>query len=254
MSDRRDRSARGWATATSLIPIFGKNISQGILQKNLSKQQREAADKINPVDVEYNESPYAKERLDNARNAVNARMPGGTQLENNVYRNQSNTLMSLARVGTPQQQLAAAGALQGNTNNALSDLAMQEQQYRTGMLTNLNSALSGMVDEGDKVYNDKTNRFNRLFNQKQDLLNSSQNNFSNSLTSASDAVSSGVNTALNIFGIPGMGGTGRNLPSTGRASTIGGFNPANVGSPRSMSPFQIPRLTTNNPQITPYRP
>lgn len=245
MGERRDRNNRRWAQATSLIPIFGKHISQGIMQNSLSRNQREAAAKINPIDVEYKESPYAKEQLATARNFMNAKMPGSQQAEANTFRNQSNTMMNLARAASsPQQMMAAAGAVQGQTNNALNNLAQQEAQYRTGMLGNLNNALQGMVTEGNKVYADQTNRFNRLNTEKQNLLNASQQNFSNSLQSASGAMNAGVNAAISIFGggagglgslfggMSGGSGGGQNLGMIADAAggaQVGGFNPAASG-------------------------
>lgn len=245
MGERRDRNNRRWAQATSLIPIVGKPISQGIMQNSLSRNQREAAAKINPIDVEYKESPYAKEQLATARNFMNGRMPGSQQAEANTFRNQSNTMMNLARAaGSPQQLLASAGALQGNTNNALNNLAVQEAQFRNGMLSNFNNALGVMTNEGDKMYADKTNRFNRLNNEKQNLLNASQQNFAGSLQSASGAMQAGVDTALQIFGLPTF--AGKKINPTGPASTIGSFNPA-AGWFNAPPHGYIPR-------ITPYRP
>lgn len=224
MGERRNRNAQNWATATSLIPIFGGQISQGILQRNLSRQQKEEADKINPVDEIYKPSEFAKEQLGMARQAVNARMPGAGLIENNLYKNQAATMLNLARIGNPQQMIAAAGATQSNTNDALNNLAMQEAQFRNSMLGNLNNALQVMTGETDKVYADKTNRFNREFAQKQGLLNSSQQNFSNSIQSASNAMQAGVDTALKIFGMPSL--PGKAIKPTGPAQPIGNFNPA----------------------------
>lgn len=246
MGDRANKNARNWATATSLIPIFGGNISQGILQRNLSKQQQESADKINPVDEVYNESPYAKQQLATAEQMLNGRMAGASAATNNIYNNQSNAFLNLSRAaGSPQQMMAAAGALQGNTNSALDNLAVQESQYKTQMLGNFNNALGVMTNEGDKMYADKTNRFNRQYAEKQGLLNSSQQNFSNSIQSASNAMQAGVDTALKVFGIPGMGG-GSSLGSTGRATSSGN----SYAQPGGFNPF----ATAGNNGMSPYRP
>lgn len=246
MGERRDRNNRRWAQATSLIPIFGKHISQGIMQNSLSKSQAEQAAKINPIDPTYQESKYATEQLNLARNAQNARMPGSQQLESNAFRNQANTLLNLSRVGTsPQQMAAAAGAVQSNTNNALGQLALQEAGYKNQMLGNLNNALQGMTIEQNKVYNDQLRKYNRDFDQKQNLLNSSQQNFSNSLNSASGAMQAGVDTALQIFGLPTF--AGKNIPTTGPAQTMSNFNAG------SGSWFTLPTHTTHTPVISPYR-
>ena len=230
MGDRRNQNAQNWATATSLIPIFGGNISQGILQRNLARQQQEQADKLNPVDPSYTESQYAKEQLALARNAMNSRMPGSVQAEANIARNQSNIFLNLARAaGSPQAMIAGAGALQNSSNNALSQLAAQEAQYKNSMLSNLNNALIGMVQEGGKVYADQLRKYTRDFDQKQNLLNSSQQNFSNSIANASSAMDRGIDVALKILS---MGTSG--LPQrpdiqtfgTNSATPLGNFNPA----------------------------
>lgn len=251
----------------SFFPIIGQAAGNAIRSGALAKNQQEAANAINPVDVEYKTSEFAKEQLDNARNAMNARMPGSQQMEQNVFRNQANSMMNLARVGTPQQMLAAAGAVQGNTNNALNQLAMQEQQYRTGMLGNLNAALGVMTNEGDKVYVDQTNRFNRQYAEKQGLLNSAEQNRANVGSSIAGGVNQIANMALSAFGggagggagmLGGLFGGGGGLSgvanNAGRATTMGSFNPSNVGQPMPMSPFTMNNLAAYNPQITPYRP
>lgn len=245
MGERRDRNNRRWAQAMSLIPIVGGQISQGIMQNSLSRNQREAAAAINPVDVEYKASEFAKEQLSSARNAINARMPGSQQMENNLYKSGANTMMNLARAANPQQLIASAGAVQSNTNNALSNLATQEAQYRTSMLGNLNNALQVMTNEGDKVYADQTNRFNRQYAEKQNLLNASQQNFSNSLQSATGAMNAGISTALQIFGLPSF--AGKKINPTGPAETIGSFNPM-------AGWFTAPSQANYTPRITPFQP
>ena len=235
MGERRDRNNRAWAQGISVIPIVGGQISQGIMQNSLSRKQREEAAKINPIDPEYKESPYAKEQLAMARNAQNARMPGSQAMEGNVFRNQSNTLLNISRsASSPQAMMAAAGAVQGGTNNALNNLAVQEAQYKTSMLSNTNNALQGMVTEGNKVYNDQLRKYQRDFDMKQNLLNSSQENFSNSLKSASGASDAAAKFALQMFGMPGGGGAGAatggmNLSGITGGAGGGGINLSGLG-------------------------
>lgn len=218
MGDRRTRNSNRWATYTSFFPIWGKHAASAIRQNALAKNQQEAADKLNPIDPTYQVSPYAQEQLNNARNAMNARMPGAAQLENNVFRNQANTMMSLSRAATPQQQIAAAGALQGGTDNALSNLAMQESQYRNAMMGNLNSALQIMTDENDKVYGDQLRKFNRDFDLKQGLLNSAERNRAGVSESIGNGVGAIANTVLQFAGLGNQAvpnnAANQNIPNT----------------------------------------
>jgi hypothetical protein len=260
MGQRRTRNSNFWANYTSFIPIVGSGISRSIRQNALSKNQAEEAAQINPVDVTYQESPYAKEQLALARNAQNARMPGGAQMEANAYRNQSNTMLNLSRAaGSPQAMMAAAGAVQGTTNNALGNLAIQEAQYKTQMMGNTNNALQGMTIEQGKVFNDQLRKYQRDYDTKQTLLNSSQQNAANAGESLSGAMNSLYSTALNLAtgGMGGgmMGGTGARAanqaslasPGTGLTDSQllqGGyaqpFNNFNAGSPSWFTPPRRP--------------
>lgn len=167
-------------------------------------KQRKEARKINPIDVTYTESPYAKMQLAQAEQALNGRMAGAANMENNLYKNQANSFNSISRAATPQQMIAAAGALQANTNNALDQLAQQEAQYKAQMLGNFNSALQTMTNEGDKVYSDQLRKYNRDYNYKQQLLNSASQNTQNGLAGLGGYMDSGVQLAMNVLA-PGSG-------------------------------------------------
>lgn len=252
MSDKRDKRAQNWATALSFMPIFGKSISQGIMQGNLSKRQKEQADKIVLNDPTYQESQYAKENLVNARNLANSRMPGATALQQGLLGSQANAYAGLSRAASnPQQMIAGAGALQQNTNSALNNLAIQEAQYTNSMFQNLSSALGAMVNEGDKVYGDQLRKFNRDFDLKQTLLNSSVENRMAALAAPNNAQNQFLQTAGQVFGaisgIPGLGGGGGGsaAPSksmTGPAQRIGGAANPGIGLPG-----QATRTSSINP-------
>lgn len=248
MGERRTRNSNFWANYVSAFPIWGSSVARGIQQKALSKNQAEEAAKINPVDPTYQESPYAKENLDNARNLYNGRMAGATNAEANINANQANSFFNLSRAaGNPQQLMAAAGALQSNSNNALNNLAAQEAQYKNSMFGNLNNALEGMTLEQGKVYNDNLRKFDRDFALKQNLLNSSQQNNANSTQSFGNAATSIANTALNL-------------------ATAGFVKPNKITAPTQAASFRTTNGFSNpgtnwfnpvanyNPSITPYRP
>lgn len=241
MGQLRTRNANRWATYFSSFPIVGGSIGRAIQQNALSKNQGEEAAGINPVDVSYTESPYAKQQLDIANNAYNARMGGAAQAQNNISQNQGNSFFNLARAATsPQALMAAAGGLQYNTNNSLNQLAQQESSYKSSMLSNLNNALSSMTDENAKVYADGLRKYNRDFDLKQGLLNSSQQNAANATQSLSNVTTGLVNTALSL--LPGIGGLTPKIKTTEPAQLRGNnFNPT--------AGWFTPRLNTYNPTI-----
>lgn len=242
MGDRRTRNSNAWANYVSVFPIWGKHIGAAIRSGALAKNQKEAADAINPVDEVYQESPYAKQQLATAQQMLNGRMPGASQLQQGALNNQSNSFMNLSRAaGSPQQMIAAAGALQGNTNSALNNLAVEEAQYKQGMLGNFNQALGTMIGEGNKVYDDRTNRFYRQYSEKQGLLNSSTQNQANVSSNIGNATGAIVNTAMQLVGMGNGGGMfsggskGGNISSATGGYAIGSGN--NYANPGSFNPF-----------------
>ncbi|TWI81184.1 hypothetical protein IQ13_2200 [Lacibacter cauensis] len=236
MGDLRTRNANRWANYVSFFPVWGKHAASAIRQNALSKNQQEQANAINPIDPTYQTSPFAQEQLDTARQSLNARMPGAATQENNLYRSQANSMMNLARAANPQQLIAAAGAVQNNTENALNNLAVQEAQYRTSMLGNLNNALQVMTGENDKIYGDQLRKFDRDFNYKQGLLNSAEQNRANVSESISNGVTSIANTVLQFAGNGGFNKQPQQTLQPVSANPMSSFNPANIGSPLNTAP------------------
>lgn len=111
-------------------------------------------------DPTYTANPVAAQRLGLANTLLNARMPGATAMERNIYGNQANQLANVNRNATDSSQALAMGAAaQGQTNQAFQNLSTQEQQDYYNRLQNLTGAQQGMIAEGDKVYQDKVRRF-----------------------------------------------------------------------------------------------
>lgn len=149
----------GLAGANAIGRLFGGN-----------KQKKEAK-KINPIWQQYQTNPYAKAQLGLAQNMFGGRMAGAPQMERNILANQAGTVANINRNATDgSQALAMAAATQGQTNNAFSNLQMQEQQNKYSMLNNLNQAYGQMVDEGDKVYQSQLQKY-QMDVQRKDALN-----------------------------------------------------------------------------------
>lgn len=111
----------------------------------------------------YKQNPIAGQRLALAQQLLNARMPGAASMERNIYGTQANTLANIQRNATDSSQaLALAAGTQGQTNQAFNQLGIQEGQDYYNRLGNLTGAQQGMIQEGDKVYQDQVRRFQDL--------------------------------------------------------------------------------------------
>lgn len=118
------------------------------------------AGKIHPEYSPYQVSQYAKDNLSNAQNAYNGRMAGATSLEQNILGNEANANAMVDRTATDgSQALAAKIANQGQSNQAFHNLQTQEAQQKYQMLNSLNMANQGLTTEGDKVYQDKLQKY-----------------------------------------------------------------------------------------------
>lgn len=128
--------------------IFGRGAANRRLRK-LLEQDPQWKDR-------YVINPVAQQRLGLAQQLLNARMPGAAGAERNIYNNEANTNASFSRNATNSAQLLnLLSASQGQTNDALNKLGIEESQDYGNRLQNLNSAQQGIITEGDKVYQDK---------------------------------------------------------------------------------------------------
>lgn len=93
----------------------------------------------------YQKNPWLRQSLGLAQQYYNGRMAGAPQLENNIYKNQSNTIGTIERNATDgAQALALATATQGTTNDALTQLAIQEAQDKAQKQAQLQTAYGNM--------------------------------------------------------------------------------------------------------------
>lgn len=158
-------------------------------------KQNKMANKINPSWSQYVTSPFAKQQLATAQNAFGGRMAGAQSLENNIYGNQASTQSNINRNATSSAQaLALAGGVQGQTNDAFQNLQIKEGQNQTNMLGNLNNAYGQLIQEGDKEYQSKMQKFMLDTQQQAALRESGVQN-----------IAGGVNDIAGLFGTLGMG-------------------------------------------------
>lgn len=180
--------------------------------------------KQNPT---YKENPLARERMGLAQTLLNARMPGAAAAERNIFTNQANTMAQVNRNATDASQaLALAGAAQGQTNQAFSNLATQEAQDYQRRYGNLVGAQEGVIQEGDKVYNDQVRRYQDLVSLR-GAQNSNTQNMWNSLSSL------GLGAAS-----LGMAGGFNNMSGGGNKQGQGAYY---YGTDRDLRP-SMPRL------------
>jgi hypothetical protein len=151
--------------------IFGNKKSQRQLENLISQNPQYAA------------NPLAAQRMGLAQTLLNARMPGAAAAERNIYQNQANMMGNVNRNATDASQaLALAAAGQGQSNQAFGNLATQEAQDYQRRYGNLVGAQEGVIQEGDKVFQDKVRRFQDLAqirgmqaNNRQSMWNSLSN-------------------------------------------------------------------------------
>lgn len=154
-------------------------------------------------DPSYTSSPYASQRLGLAQTLLNARMPGATSMERNIYGNQANQLANVNRNATDGSQALALGAsAQGQTNQAFQNLGTQEQQDYYNRLQNLGGAQQGMIAEGDKVYQDKV----RQYGDKAAILGAQIKNTQTNWNSLANMGFGGAGIAAQYGGQGGFGG------------------------------------------------
>jgi len=177
-------------------------------------------------DPTYTANPIANQRMGMAQTLLNARMPGATAMERNIYGNQANQLANVNRNATDASQALALGAAaQGQTNQAFQNLGTQEQQDYYNRLQNLTSAQQGVIAEGDKVYQDKVRRFNDLASLKGAQMQNTQNAW-NSLAN----LGFGAAGISSMWGGGGAGGNNRMVNPSAAANSFMGMNPAATGN------------------------
>lgn len=157
-------------------------------------------DALESSDPTYQANPLAQQRLRLAQTLLNARMPGSASIEKNIYGNQANTLSNIDRNATDSSQaLALAGGVQGQTNQAFDQLGVQEGQNYQQNLKNLEGAQEGEINEGDKVFQDQTRRFQDKA-QIQGQQNQNNQNVWQSVSNAGFGIADyGINGGFNGF-------------------------------------------------------
>ncbi len=196
-------------------------------ESNSANQLNRMQKGINPMDPTYKVSPYAQQRLGLAQNLLNARMPGATAMERNIYGNQANQMANVERNATSgSQALAMGSAAQGQTNQAFQNLGVQEQQDYYNRLGNQTSALQGMTQEGDKVYQDQLRDYQEKMSLKNAYLGASMQNRTTSWNSLANMGLSGSAMASQL---PPDWWKKKQIPNAQADNSFMNMDPAAVG-------------------------
>lgn len=205
----------GIGLAASLIPNIVGLFTGG-------KQKREAKRAAEQGQQLFNQSVgYANQGLNNAQGIYNqsrlnynGRMAGASGLEQNIYGNQANTLAAMGRNSTSAaQQLALAGAVQGNTNDAFGNLATMEAQDKGARFGQMAYAGQGVQNQYGNLSNIYQNQSNQAQNTAQQLGQDGRINQFNALQ--------GFGNAAMTF-LPGMiGNNYGNQPFAQRTQAAG---------------------------------
>jgi len=228
--------------AIGAVGAIGKAIGRGKANK-----QMDALLAKNPA---YTENPLARQRLGLAQTLLNARMPGAVAMERNLFTNQATQLNRLDRGATDASQaLAAAAGIGAQTDNSLNQLGINEAQDYQRRLGNLSDAQQGVIMEGDKVFQDKTRRYNDEFSVRGAQQQNRQNNWGD-VSNFGFEFANFATKNPGMFSGGGSGGSGisslsRATPPQGMMRT-GNFSVGNLPTP-SFNNFNIAQRP-----ITPY--
>lgn len=149
---------------------IGAGLLGGIGKAIFGGGQRREARRIASEWQPYTTSPYAKQQLGIAQQLFGGRMPGAASQEQNIASSQAGTIANINRNATDSSQaLALAGQAQGQANQAYSSLGIEEAKNKQAMLSNLDKAYETMVNEGDKEYQSKLQKYMMDVQQQQAL-------------------------------------------------------------------------------------
>lgn len=240
-------------------------IFNAIAQQFQAKKQQKLADKITPVNAKYEANPAATSLYNQGRNLYQGRMEGANALEQNAFTSQANTVANANRNATDASQaLAVAAAAQGQTDSTLNNLAIEEGQNKLQRFGALSSATGQMIQEGDKVFQDKLRNYYDDLNKKNSLEAAAMQN-RNAIWGALDQTAMAAVSLMSPGGAlagagksaGGGGGVGGQASSWGQGNypmmQSNTFNPNAGASPAGTFGGSVPFNPQTTNQYFPYR-
>lgn len=197
--------------------IFGA--AKGVQALNQSRRIRPEFFAYGDSRLQGNESPYAKQMLGLAQTQLNARNPFAAAQTRGILGSQANAMANVQRnVTDPSQALAMTAAIQANTDQAIFNQGLQEQQLYQQRLGNLVNAQQTMIQEGDKVYQDRL----RKFMMDQERKDSLQQAGTQTLINAGSSLGSSLLGLGKAGGFGKLGGGKLGKTVSGMSSTMKG--------------------------------
>lgn len=140
---------------------------------------------------------------------LNAQSPGSALAQQGIYQQQANALSAVNRNALDSSQaLSLIGSLQGRGNEALSGLAVQDQQFSDNALSRLQSALGLKAQDDEGVWQDRLRDYNLLAAIKGTKLQ----NQASGINTMVNGVGSGLASA---YGMGMLGGNGSGVYGAG---------------------------------------
>lgn len=110
---------------------------------------------------EYKADQGIRQNVGLTKSVYNGRMAGATAAEGNILAGQAAATEGVQRVATDSSQaLSVINAVQGNTDNALVNLATMESQDQQQKAAQLQNAVLMNSNENAKVWADKLRKLN----------------------------------------------------------------------------------------------
>lgn len=194
-----------------LIGSVGKMIGNSKANQQLrSLQSQDPNYATSQAGIQNNQ--VAQGRYGLAETILNSQMPGTAQEQNNILGNQSNVVGNANRSATNSAQALVVGSgAQGQTNQAFSNLAGQQADWYKSNLANYNQAGQGVINEGDKEFQDQIRQFGDKA-QIQGAINANRQNTWGSIANGGFSLANfGMNGGFGgMFGGGGSGGSGLN--------------------------------------------
>lgn len=112
---------------------------------------------------QYVQNPIVAQQLAMTQALLNARMPGASQAEQNIYQTQANQIAASERASTdPNQMLLAGQAATGMANQAFGQLSQTEAADYQRRYGNLVTAQQNQIAEEQKAYEDQLRRYQMM--------------------------------------------------------------------------------------------
>lgn len=138
----------------------------GTIGGNLDKDKiRSQMLKVGAQDPKYTESQATKDQYGLAKTLLNARMPGASNIEQNIYSTGAEANQNVDRGATDASQALALKSMNANNQNkAFENLGTQEAQDYYNRLNNYNQASGAQAQSDMTQYEDNVRRWQDTMN------------------------------------------------------------------------------------------